>query len=153
VTRRRGAKRPPKKPTRAAALKRAHQDRFLEQFVSRGSVFAAAAAANVHRSMHYDWLKDPAYAARFAAAETDAADLAETEVRRRAIVGVDEPVYYKGKVVGSIKKFSDTLLMFWLNGRRSDVFRPRLTAAVEPGDGVEIPMKFTLNLDVNKPRS
>jgi hypothetical protein len=38
----------------------------------------------------------------------------EQEADRRAIEGVDEPVFHKGTVVGHIRKYSDTLLIFRL---------------------------------------
>lgn len=99
---------------------------FLEQFVASGTITAACRASSVGRTTHYDWLaSDPEYAERFKQAEVQAIDVLESEARRRALVGVDEPVYYKGEVVGKVRKYSDTLLMFMLNGRRSDVFRQR----------------------------
>ncbi len=41
---------------------------------------------------------------------------------RRAVDGVDEPVYQGGKKVGSITRYSDTLLIFLLKANR-DKFR------------------------------
>ena len=42
----------------------------------------------------------------------------EDEARRRAVDGVDEPVFQQGKQVGTIRKHSDTLLIFLLKGIR-----------------------------------
>jgi hypothetical protein len=57
----------------------------------------------------------------FALAVTTIVDLTNedlvAEARRRARFGVDEPVYYKGEVVGSKKVYSDNLLMFLIKGR------------------------------------
>ena len=47
----------------------------------------------------------------------------EAEARRRAAIGVDEPVFYKGKVVGHIRKYSDNLLMFLLKAHWPEKFR------------------------------
>jgi hypothetical protein len=44
---------------------------------------------------------------------------------RRALVGWKEPVYQGGKEVGTIRKFSDNLLIFLLKGKRPEVFRER----------------------------
>ena len=35
------------------------------------------------------------------------------------------PVYYQGKEVGQIRKFSDTLLIFLLKGARPETYRER----------------------------
>jgi hypothetical protein len=45
----------------------------------------------------------------------DAIDLLEAEARRRGVEGWDEPVYWKGKKVGVIRKFSDTMLALVLD--------------------------------------
>ncbi len=36
----------------------------------------------------------------------------EEEAVRRAVDGINEPVFYKGRQVGDIRRFSDTLLIF-----------------------------------------
>jgi hypothetical protein len=54
-----------------------------------------------------------------------ALDLLEKECVRRALVGWKEPVYQGGKELGTIRKFSDNLLIFLLKGKRPEVFRER----------------------------
>ncbi len=49
-------------------------------------------------------------------------DLLDAEARRRAVIGIDKPVFYKGEVVGSITKYSDSLLMFLLKAHRPQKF-------------------------------
>ena len=51
----------------------------------------------------------------------------EAEARRRAAIGVDEPVFYKGEVVGHIRKYSDTLLMFLLKAHWPEKFRENVS--------------------------
>ena len=88
------------------------------------------------------------YPARFAAAWDRAIDTLEAEAARRAYEGVAEPVFHAGKrvldmavdekgeikrnaagkptaVPASIRKYSNTLLMFLLNGNRSNKYRQR----------------------------
>ena len=43
--------------------------------------------------------------------------------RRRAAEGTLKPVYQGGKLVGEIREFSDTLLIFLLKGKRPEVYR------------------------------
>ena len=44
--------------------------------------------------------------------------------------GTLSPVYYKGEVVGHVREFSDTLLMFSLKARRPEVYRESTTVDV-----------------------
>lgn len=112
----------PAGPVRTAVLKA----RFLAAYAERGNIKAAAAAAAVGRRSHYAWLKaDETYAENFADAQAEAVDTLEGEARRRAVDGVLEPVYQVGEKVGSIRKYSDTLLIFLLKGARPEVYRER----------------------------
>ena len=54
------------------------------------------------------------FAAQWDDALEEGTDLLDAEARRRAVTGIDKPVFYKGKVVGSITTYSDRLLMFLL---------------------------------------
>lgn len=100
--------------------------KFIEAFAGVGNVSAAAKLAGVGRRTHYQWLKDDAaYAEAFADAVDEAADRLEVEARRRAVNGIVEPVFHKGVQVGTIKKYSDTLLIFLLKGARPDKYAER----------------------------
>jgi hypothetical protein len=105
---------------------RAHQKKaaFLEAYAKIGTVVHAAQHVGLPRRTHYKWLqKDPNYAKHFAEAEEEAIQLLEREARRRAMVGIEEPVYYKGEVCGTVRKYSDVLLMFLLKSKRPDTYR------------------------------
>lgn len=103
-----------------------NQERFLDAFKQVGNVSAAAKLAGIGRRTHYDWLAgDPEYATNFADAEETAADALEMEARRRAVLGIKEDVLYKGRVVATKKTYSDTLLIFLLNGARPEKYRAR----------------------------
>lgn len=98
--------------------------KFLTEFARRGSVTGAALAAGITRLQHYSWLRDDKqYAEAFADAEDMAIEALEAEVRRRGHEGVIEPVFYQGKPVGGIRKYSDVLLMFLLKALRPDKYR------------------------------
>lgn len=49
-------------------------------------------------------------------------DLAEEALHRRAIVGVQEDVYYKGKKVGRKTRYSDSLLLAYLRANKPELF-------------------------------
>ena len=49
---------------------------------------------------------------------------------RRATVGNERPVFYKGKIVGSVRERSDVLAMFLLKSRRREIYGERPLLAV-----------------------
>ena len=102
---------------------RPKQRAFLGVYRQCANVRLAARLARCARSQHYWWLKQPAYAEAFAEARAEACDALEAEARRRAVKGVRKPVYYKGKVVGFNRKYSDTLLMFLMKGAMPEKYR------------------------------
>ena len=85
----------------------------------------ACEVARVARSEHYRWLRYRRYAARFREAEEHAIQALETEARRRAMVGIEKPIFYKGHAVTYVRAFSDGLLMFLLKAKRPDIYRDR----------------------------
>ncbi len=94
---------------------------FLDNLAEGATVRAAAQQAGVARSTVY---AHRAADAEFAEAWDDAYeagnDQLEDEAHRRAVEGVDEPVFHRGEIVGHVTKYSDQLLMFLLRGRRPD---------------------------------
>jgi hypothetical protein len=108
------------------------KEAFLAAFAEMGVVRYAADKANVARRTVYDWLeRDAEFRARFAEAEQQALDMLEVEAVRRARVGVDEPVYQGGRQVGSVRKYSDTLLIFLLKGGRPSKYRERVDVSLD----------------------
>lgn len=117
------------------------QRAFLSAFAKTGNVTLACIAARIVRQTHYNWLERlPKYKLAFQRAEDEAADYLEAEARRRATDGIDEPVIYQGEVMGqkveyndtpeknhfiplTVKKYSDTLLIFLLKGARPQKYR------------------------------
>lgn len=99
--------------------------RFLEAYAETGNVKASCELAKVSRTAHYRWLDDPAYATAFEAAGLEAVDVLEREARRRAVQGVEEPVFYRESVVGTVRKYSDVLLIFLLKGAKPATYRER----------------------------
>ena len=63
------------------------------------------------------------FAAQWDDALEEATDLLEAEAWRRAFTGIDKPMFFKGEVVASIKKYSGPLLMFLLEAHRPQKFR------------------------------
>jgi hypothetical protein len=76
----------------------AKQRAFLAGYGRIGIVKAAAKTAKIAHRSHYNWIKDPEYAAAFADAQEEALAHLVAEVRRRAVEGIEEPVIYQGSL-------------------------------------------------------
>lgn len=119
-------------PTRA----RVWQKHFLEALRKCGTVRHACQAAGVVRSTAYRAKEaDATFAAQWDEALADGVDLLEAEARRRAVEGVEKPVFQGGVQVGVIREFSDTLLLALLRAHRPEKFRE---GAVNVGIGVGV---------------
>jgi hypothetical protein len=108
-------------------MKEVNQPAFLEAYRQTGSIRAAAEAVGINRQTHYDWLSDDeTYPERFQQAKADAAERLEEEARRRAVEGVEEQTgWWKGKPGGTVRRYSDTLLIFLLKGALPAKYRER----------------------------
>lgn len=94
---------------------------FLASLAIDGNVTRAANAAGVDRSNAYQRrLRNPEFANRWDEAIEAANDAIEAEARRRAVDGVEEPVFYKGVQVGVERRYSDGLLIALLKRHRPE---------------------------------
>lgn len=99
---------------------------FLAELAESGMVKRACEVAGIARRTaytHRDKRK------KFRAAWDEALQVAistlEDEAWRRARDGVTEPVYQGGKLVGTVQKYSDTLLIFLLKAHNPERYRDR----------------------------
>ncbi len=115
---------------------RPKQRAFLGTYAACGCIRYAARNAKCSRSAHYKWMQDAAYAEAFAEAREAACDVLESEARRRAVEGVVRPVYYRGKIVGTMRKYSDTLLIFLMKAAMPQKYRDN--AKINKTEGAEI---------------
>ncbi|OZI24052.1 terminase [Bordetella genomosp. 9] len=91
---------------------------FLVTLAETGNVTRSAAAIGASRSTVYEWREsDDVFAKEWEKAMRIATLGLEDEARRRAEEGVDEPVFYQGINCGTVRKYSDTLLIFLLKAR------------------------------------
>jgi hypothetical protein len=105
---------------------------FLAAYSELGTVTHAADAAGIDRRSHSNWMhSDPGYRDAFESAGEMAVQHLEREARRRAIEGTEKPVYQGGKLVGTIREYSDTLLIFLLKGARPERYRERVDLTVD----------------------
>lgn len=117
---------------------RVKQAEFLKVFAEVGTISMAAETCQMSRTNHYRWMEDdPEYPHAFEEAKKIAVDRLVSEARRRALEGVEEPVYYQGKQVGGVVKYSDGLLMFLIKGEMPEKYRERYEVS-----GGEAPISF-----------
>ncbi len=95
--------------------------KFLAELARTGNVSVAAKAAGVHRDTAYEHkTKNPQFARFWASAVEYATDALIEEARRRGQDGVAEPVFFAGKHVGIIRRYSDNLLKFLIQAKRPE---------------------------------
>jgi hypothetical protein len=109
---------------------------FFRHLARTASVSTACEKTGLRRSSVY-WLRnnDPAFAARW----TEALDLGVEQLQdnamKRAIDGVERPVWRGGEKVGSVTHYDNRLLQFLLKAHRPQVYdRPRNAAPGLPFD-------------------
>lgn len=87
--------------------------KFLEVYAETGRLtFAAECAHACGQTVREHLAKDPEFAAAFEDAKQQFGDKLQAEINRRALEGVDEPVYNfrTNELVDTVKKYSDRLL-------------------------------------------
>ena len=86
------------------------KQRYLILVARTGQVCASAYGVGLNKTTIYDCReKDPAFDAAVLEAQERYRDWVDAEIRRRGIEGIEEPVFYQGRVVGWVRKFSDAL--------------------------------------------
>jgi hypothetical protein len=110
-----------------AQMAQLKKGRFLEVLAATGNVQRAARVARCARRTLYRYRAcDPAFRQAWEQALGVAMDLVlEPEALRRAVEGVERPVYQGGKQVGTIREYSDTLLIFLLKGGKKEKYAER----------------------------
>lgn len=101
---------------------------FIQKLAEGATVTDAAKAAGIHRSRAYQYRdEDPEFDAAWEEVYEHSTEKLEAEAFRRAVKGVQKPVFQNGQRVGSIRQFSDTLLIFLLKARKPDTYRERIS--------------------------
>lgn len=122
------------------------QATFLRELARRGIVSHAAKRARTSRQTVYDHRNtDPEFAAAWDEAIEIAAGILEAEAHRRAVTGVLEPVFYKGEQAGTVRKYSDTLLIFLLKAHAPDRFRENASLELTGKGGAKIQVEHSLH--------
>lgn len=120
---------PKAKPVRRGRPPKDWHDRFIDAMASMGNVGVACQIAGVDRRTVYRHRKSNAeFNQRWETAIEEACDVLEREAWRRATVGVPEPVYQRGAVVGTVTRYSDRLLEILLRANMPRKYLPKYDA-------------------------
>lgn len=96
---------------------------FLDVLRSTANVSAACRAAGVSRATAYQFRQlDEGFRNQWEAAQEEALDTLEETLRRRALEGIEKPVYYAGKECGKVVSYNDNLGMFLLKSKRRHIY-------------------------------
>lgn len=96
----------------------AAQAMFLAAYEETANILAAAEKAEIDRTLVYYWQEhDEQFGFAFNIADKAANSRVEAEIRRRAMEGWEEPLVSAGKRLGTVRKYSDTLLIFYAKRR------------------------------------
>lgn len=75
-------------------------------------------------------------------------EMIEAEIKRRAVDGVEEPIFHKGMRIDTVKRFSDALLIFWAKAVDPDKYRENSQKLEHTGPGGQ-PLNMTVDVRVN----
>lgn len=129
-------------------LTREKKEEFLPLYRRLRNVGKAAQKLGVSRQALYQAREsDTEFDEQWTAITQDIAEDLEAEAYRRAHDGCRKPVFYKGKKVGTIKEYSDTVLIFLLKAYNPQKFRELYKHEVTGPNGMPIPMKFVVGID------
>lgn len=123
---------------------------YLVALSASPSLNDAASAAGIDRTTGWLWRRDErdsAFQAALARARTLGLEAAVSEAWRRAIEGVEEPVYQGGRLVGTIMRKSDTMLIFMLKGEFPEKYRERYEHAGVNGGPIELVARASAEVD------
>ena len=100
---------------------------FLAALAEGHSPTGAARLARISRSQVTHWRDtDPVFAECWAQAYQAGTEFMEEEAHRRAVFGTEEPVWYQGVQVGTVRKPSDRLMELMLKARAPEKYRERV---------------------------
>lgn len=129
------------RPNPPRPLTEERKNTFLEELAEHGIIGQAAKRASLHStrgclaSFYSERERDPDFAQAWDEALAMARGAIEAELHRRGVEGYEEPVWWQGKEVGSVTKYSDALLLARIRAIAPE-YRPK--QQVEHSGGVEM---------------
>lgn len=134
------------------AVRHGKKAAFLDALRRIGSIYGAAQVAGIARQTVYRWRdRDALFARNFEDAMQDAREGIEQELRRRGMVGWDEPVFHQGVEVARVRKFDTTAAIFWLKGNWPDKYRENQRVELSGRDGAPIQVEGSVTFYLPAP--
>lgn len=132
---------------------KATQAEFLEKYIECGNITGVLKGMGVNYSRFREWKKERDFMFAFIDAQEHACHTLEAEAWRRAVDGVEQPIFQNGREVGMRKEYSDVLLMFLMKGLNPGKYADRrvnqninsseATVLILPSNGREIELPDT----------
>lgn len=99
---------------------------FIRVLCETGNVTESARAIGVQPQVMYRIKdRDEEFREAWDLALDEGTDALEAEARRRAVEGVDRPIYQRGELVGYERQYSDQLLIRLLEAHKPEKYRHR----------------------------
>lgn len=118
----------------------------VQMWLSRGyTVSRACQEAGISMPTLVNWRRDSEeFDKKIKTAIEIGTDYIEDEMRRRAVDGVDRPVFQQGECVGFIREYSDSLLQAIVGGRRPHIYgKQRLEMSGPDGGAIKYETEVT----------
>lgn len=120
-----------------------NRNEFLRIYAQVGSISKVCQIMGIgRRTVQMYAQKHPEYRERMNEAKEECTERMEAEAIRRGTDGYEEPVFYKGVQVSTIRKFSDILLIFMLKALRPEVYRENTNVHIPEGITVKLVKDF-----------
>ena len=125
-------------PRKHGQLTEQNKDKLLEQLSRTGNLSASAASVGVTRFAVYKAIeRDQDFGERIALAREKACNVLENEMYRRGVEGYDEPIFYQGEEVGSVRRYSDKLLQLLARANMGDRYSEKQNVTIDTNVTVE----------------
>lgn len=122
------------------------KERFLELYMQTAHFHRTCQILGLVPRTVYHWkVNDPEFAENFEIARGLAITVLEDEAMQRAVYGREEPVFQGGKLVGYVRRYSDTLLVTLLKGAAPDKYRENWKGTLTDGQGKPLTGNLTIN--------
>ena len=119
------------------------QTAYLAAYSILGSVMYAAKSAGISPGTVNNWQRNnEKFQEYYDIAEQAHAEYLEVEAQRRAVMGVEEDVWYQGEKVGKKRVYSDNLLKFLLQGARPQKYRRQSKVEVKADGNSKVQVNF-----------
>jgi hypothetical protein len=134
----------PRKRRLSRVLSPAVLSAFLTLLSTTGSVQVAARRLGLNRkNLYFKRDHDAEFRAKWEEAVKDSQQSLEDEAYRRAVIGVEEPVFQGGRLVGTVQKYSDGLLTFLLKAHNPNKYSEKLQVSGPNGKAIPVSMDLT----------